>query len=35
MILKQKEHLDSQLKEDLKKYVYDVVGYITFVDVQK
>ena len=28
MILKQKEQLDPKVKEDLKKYVYDVVGYI-------
>lgn len=28
MILKQKEHLDPKLKEDLKQYVYDVLGYI-------
>lgn len=28
MILRQKEHLDSKLKDELKEYVYDVLGYI-------
>ena len=28
MILKQKERLDPELKQQLKDYVYDVVGYI-------
>lgn len=28
MILRQKEHLDSKLKDELKEYVYEVLGYI-------
>lgn len=28
MIFKQKENLDLKLKDELKQYVYDVVGYI-------